>query len=54
MTASDRATGVKSPSETRPQPFLLKFASPPPQGSSVGPPPGTLYTDVRRETTDDR
>ena len=36
------------------QPFLTRFASPIRQDGHPKPPPGTLYTDVVRETTDDR
>ena len=36
------------------QPFLMRFASPTLRDSGREPPPGTLYTFVERETTDDR
>ena len=35
------------------QPFLMRFASPIRQDGHPRPPPGTFYTDVARETTDD-
>ena len=36
------------------QPFLARFASPVLRGGRPKPPPGTLYTFVERETTDDQ
>lgn len=36
------------------QPFLMKFASPVLRDPRPEPPPGTMFTAVARETTDDR
>ena len=40
--------------KTRTQPFLMRFVSPVDRDGRTNPQPGTLYTFVARETTDDR